>query len=171
MANIPRYTYSDYKNWSEDWELINGYPYSMLPSNTMTHQMVAGNIYMQLELCIANTNNKNLMVIHSTDWLVDNSNVVRPDLMIIYNINKEQDYPTATPRLIVEVLSPSTRNKDRNEKFQLYESNGVPYYIIIDADNNAIEIFELMDNIYKTNNAIAAFVLTPNCTIQNNVSL
>ncbi len=26
LSNFPRYTYNDYKNWKEDWELIDGYP-------------------------------------------------------------------------------------------------------------------------------------------------
>lgn len=29
---VPRYTYNDYKNWKEDWELVDGYPYQLLPS-------------------------------------------------------------------------------------------------------------------------------------------
>ncbi|MEO0059947.1 MAG: hypothetical protein RLZZ312_1594, partial [Bacteroidota bacterium] len=31
-ADFPRYTYNDYKNWKEDWELVAGYPLQMLPS-------------------------------------------------------------------------------------------------------------------------------------------
>jgi Uma2 family endonuclease len=46
--------------------------------------------------------------------------------MIICDTVTSENFATATPRLIVEVLVPSTRNKDRNEKFQLYESIGVP---------------------------------------------
>jgi hypothetical protein len=35
--DFPRYTYNDYKNWKEDWELIDGYPINLLPSATMSH--------------------------------------------------------------------------------------------------------------------------------------
>jgi hypothetical protein len=38
MNLVPRYTYSDYQQWKEDWELISGYPYSLLPSATIKHQ-------------------------------------------------------------------------------------------------------------------------------------
>ena len=34
----PRYTFDDYKNWSDEWELIDGYPYSLMPSAKRNHQ-------------------------------------------------------------------------------------------------------------------------------------
>lgn len=35
--NFPRYTYNDYKNWKENWELIDGYPLQLLPSGSFNH--------------------------------------------------------------------------------------------------------------------------------------
>ncbi|TKK70888.1 hypothetical protein FC093_04120 [Ilyomonas limi] len=37
---IPRYTYADYAQWKEDWELIKGYPYQLLPSARWQHNSV-----------------------------------------------------------------------------------------------------------------------------------
>lgn len=37
---VPRYTYSDYAQWKEDWELIGGYPYQLLPSAKWQHNNI-----------------------------------------------------------------------------------------------------------------------------------
>jgi Uma2 family endonuclease len=55
-----------------------------------------------------------------------------------------------TPDLIVEVLSESTAKKDYNEKFNLYEENGVKEYWIADPANKSIEIFSLIDEKYES---------------------
>ena len=45
----------------------------------------------------------------------------------------------ATPDLIVEILSPSTRRLDRKIKRRLFERFGVPEYWIVDLDARAVE--------------------------------
>ena len=49
------------------------------------------------------------------------------------------------PQLIVEVLSPSTENRDRGVKFKDYQANGVQEYWIVDADTNVLEQYLLQD--------------------------
>jgi Uma2 family endonuclease len=51
--------------------------------------------------------------------------------------------------LVVEILSPSTSLKDRREKFEIYQNQGVKYYLIIDPAFNKVEIFELISNSYQ----------------------
>ena len=46
----------------------------------------------------------------------------------------KNDYLTFPPNLILEISSPSTRMKDRNTKYNLYEMCGVKYYIIADPE-------------------------------------
>ena len=36
--------------------------------------------------------------------------------------------------------------KDRNSKFYIYQSQRIPYYLIIDAAENEIEIYYLKDD-------------------------
>ncbi len=43
----------------------------------------------------------------------------------------------------MEILSPLTCKRDLNEKFLLYEKNGVREYWIIDPGNHYIEVFHL----------------------------
>ena len=57
------------------------------------------------------------------------------------------DFPAA---LVIEILSPSTAMKDRNNKFYIYQSQKIPYYIINDVDKIEIEIYQLKeDGKYK----------------------
>jgi Uma2 family endonuclease len=59
--------------------------------------------------------------------------------------------------------------KDRNNKFFIYELEGIPYYIIVDMDNPDVEIYHLKDDKYfKETFSLSssfAFNLAKNCTI------
>lgn len=37
LEDIPRYTYKDYTNWKDRWELIGGIAYSMSPMPMIKH--------------------------------------------------------------------------------------------------------------------------------------
>ncbi len=58
---------------------------------------------------------------------------------------KYLDFP---PALVVEILSPATALKDRHSKFDIYESQRIPYYLIVSPDTEEVEIFSLVDNSY-----------------------
>ena len=74
------------------------------------------------------------------DLQFDEFNVVQPDIVIVMNVNRIVT-PTkikGVPELVVEILSPSTRDRDLQLKKQLYEQNGVAEYWIVDADNQNV---------------------------------
>jgi Uma2 family endonuclease len=73
------------------------------------------------------------------------------------------DFLHFPPSLILEVTSHSTRLRDRNTKFTLYEMYGIKYYLIADCDTKKVDIFELIDNKYKQTDA-REFKLTSNCS-------
>ncbi|MCA9012129.1 MAG: Uma2 family endonuclease [Planctomycetaceae bacterium] len=47
------------------------------------------------------------------------------------------------PELVVEMLSPSTRERDQQLKRELYEQNRVPEYWTVDADNQLLSCYRL----------------------------
>lgn len=71
--------------------------------------------------------------------------LLQPGAVVIYkHISKPfLDFPAT---IVVEVRSPSTAIKDRNNKFYIYPSQKISYYLIIDADKNEIEIYHLKDD-------------------------
>jgi hypothetical protein len=54
--DFPRYTYNDYKNWKEDWELIDGYPMQFLPSAALKHNLIQGNFFYQSKISLKKIN-------------------------------------------------------------------------------------------------------------------
>ena len=129
--NFPRYTYFDYINWKEDWELIDGYPMQFLPSATFSHNKVQGNLYFQGKLSLSkNDENCNCEIVSELDWKIAIDTVVRPDLMVVCQ-EITTDYLETTPVLIVEVVSKSSVNRDRVIKFDLYREQGVNFYLIV----------------------------------------
>jgi len=85
LAYQEYYTFEDYQHWAGDWELIEGMPYAMAPSPSVTHQTVSVNVVSQIKL---NTNNQKdncvgCHVLMETDWQISNDTVVRPDVMVV----------------------------------------------------------------------------------------
>jgi Uma2 family endonuclease len=68
-----------------------------------------------------------------------------PDISIYYNglTHSEFDDETAIlPTVIIEILSPSTKNYDRGKKFNLYKDiPSLKEYIMIDSESVSVEAF------------------------------
>lgn len=60
----------------------------------------------------------------------------------------EKKFLDFTPVLVAEILSPSTALRDRHTKYELYEQQVVKYYLIIDADNTEVEVYQLIEEKY-----------------------
>jgi Uma2 family endonuclease len=140
---LPHYTYEDYKNWEGDWELIKGIPYAMAPSPFKKHQIVSlkivNQIYEQLKDCP-----KNCQVLYEIDWIISEDTVVRPDILVVCD-DESEDFVRKTPSLIFEVVSKSTLFKDENLKFELYEREGVSYYILVYPEKEWLKIYKQID--------------------------
>ena len=53
------------------------------------------------------------------------------------------------PDLVVEILSPSTRRRDRGIKMRRYAAAGVPHYWIVDPRRQALEAYQLAEQGYE----------------------
>lgn len=143
------YTVADWKNWQDNWELINGFPYCMSPSPTVHHQSINGNIIFQLLSKLQSC--KKCKAYLPIDWIINEDTVVQPDVLVVCKeiTTKNLTFP---PILIFEILSPSTAKKDKTVKFDLYQEQGVKYYCMVDAETKAIELFLLVDGKYEKQN-------------------
>ena len=165
---LPHYTYEEYCQWEGRWELIEGIPYAMSPAPAPRHQWVSSNIKAELRNAIKKSGCKNCKVYDFIDIKVAEDTILQPDAVVVCKeISKPfLDFPAA---LVVEILSPSTAMKDRNNKFYIYQSQQIPYYIIIDVDKNEIEIYHLdKDAKYQLEKIESSkeytFNLETNCT-------
>lgn len=79
----------------------------------------------------------------------ENTLFTYPDISIVCGelINIEEDEDTVIrPTVLIEILSPSTKNYDRGEKFRLYRDiPSLKEYIMIDCKSINIEAFRIND--------------------------
>ncbi len=162
---VPLYTYADYEQWEGNWELINGHPHAISPSPLRKHQVISKKFIVAFDELLESDNScKDCSVYFELDWIVSNDTIVRPDVMIVCGEFKD-DFLKFPPTLVVEILSKATSLKDRHVKHQLYEAQGVKFYILVNPDTQATEIFELVNGEYVQNNTISRFALHGNCEL------
>ncbi|MDD3060526.1 MAG: Uma2 family endonuclease [Sulfurimonas sp.] len=147
LEDLPHYTYDDYKDWEgNDWEIIYGQAYCMSPTPMIEHQSVSVNIAWQLKNLFENC--EKCKVLLPIDWKISDDTVVQPDNSVICHEPQHEAYITKAPKIIFEILSKSTAKKDKGLKFNLYEAEGVSYYIIVDTKEKIAKVYELKDGKY-----------------------
>jgi len=97
-------------------------------------------------------------------YIPDNTLYAYPDISIfcgdIKRLDSDKEYAIG-PTVLIEILSPSTKDYDRGGKFKLYrEIPTLKEYILVDSENISVEIFRLNQSghweleEYKTMEAI-----------------
>jgi Uma2 family endonuclease len=85
------------------------------------------------------------------DMVLTALSVTQPDVVFISNerlgIIKERLMGAAD--LVVEVLSPGSRQRDRINKRDLYEQHGVREYWLIDPEAKTVEVLHLESGTYQ----------------------
>jgi Uma2 family endonuclease len=142
------YTIEDYQQWEGDWELIYGYPYAMAPSPMFTHQniniKIVRQLSEQLEHCVK------CQPAFEIDWEVNSDTIVRPDTLVI--CYEPDEKITKKPELIFEIVSDSTVKRDETLKFELYQNEGVSYYVIVYPKKNIAKLYKLKEGRYIKEN-------------------
>lgn len=77
-----------------------------------------------------------------------------PDILFVSNANLQrlkETYLDGAADLVVEVISPESRARDRGEKFYEYEEAGVREYWLVDPERKQAEFYQLAeDGVYRT---------------------
>lgn len=146
-----RFTYDDYQTLPESmaghYELLDG-DIVMVPSPTIAHQRISRNLEF---LLLTHVRSARLGVVLDAPVDVvlgegDEREVVEPDILFVgaqrRHIITDKEVVGA-PDLVVEVLSPGTRSRDRGYKRALYGRYGVREYWIVDPDTATIEICQI----------------------------
>jgi Uma2 family endonuclease len=167
----PNYRIEDYLLWEGDWELWDGIPVAMSPAPNFFHQAIAGNLFYQLKKALHNEPCPDECVaVYESDWHVDATTIVRPDLMVVCEKPSGQ-WLEKPPEFAAEILSPSTRQKDLVAKRELYAANGVPFYLILDPEDRSALLLSLdPDGIYRELAPEEAFEIHPGCVLQLDVA-
>jgi Uma2 family endonuclease len=130
----------------------------MTPSPFGRHQKVA----MRLATTLQNAIDKvdcEAVVLAEIDWIVSDDTVVRPDVLVLCG-DAPSGHVENPPTIVAELLSPSTEKRDRTAKFDLYQDEGVQYYLMLDPERNVIHLYELgADGVYQQHESGSEIVL------------
>ncbi|WP_448529710.1 Uma2 family endonuclease [Raineya sp.] len=129
----------------------------MPPAPNTEHQFISRDLSVELHLFVKK-NQKGQVAVAPFDVILDENNVVQPDIVFIANENLKYLSKRGfegVPDLLVEIISPSTYYRDNNEKKELYEQFGVKEYWIVEPANKVIEIFTLQNSKYILHQFVA----------------
>jgi Uma2 family endonuclease len=141
-----KFTYSDYVLLPEQdrRELIYG-DFYVVPAPNIRHQVIIRNLAPPLHDHVRE-NGLGEVLWAPVDVVLSEESVVQPDILFVsgarYEIITEANIQGA-PDLVVEVLSPSTADRDRRLKLSLYARFGVREYWIVDPEEESIQVLEL----------------------------
>ena len=150
------YTYKDYAAIDDDnrYELIDGVLYLMSAPSYM-HQKISGSLFNQLYNFLKG---KPCEVLHPPFDVCmfglgdEDKNVFQPDLLVICDKSKLSDGKrcNGAPDMVIEIISPSSVNRDTLVKFNKYLQAGVREYWVIDPDDKKAHVHILDDDKYIT---------------------
>ena len=143
---IKKFTYEDYLNAPEDerYELLDG-ELVMAPAPGELHQSVSIRLGSKL-FQFVNENRLGKVYPAPFDVVLSDTDVVQPDLIFVSNARAHIITPAniqGGPDLVVEILSPSTAERDKTFKRALYAEHGVREYWMVDTDAKTITVLLL----------------------------
>ena len=145
------WNYDDYCHLPDDgvqYEVIEGVPY-LMPAPLVRHQLAGTHLATDLAMHLRPTRAGVVLTAPIDVLLADDATPVQPDVLVVLkdrlSIVKDK-FVEGAPDLVVEVLSPSNKTRDRVLKFRLYQKHGVKEYWLVDREMRTIEIFVLRES-------------------------
>ena len=147
-----KYTYEDYMRTPDDvrYELLDG-EFILSPAPRTAHQRTSREIFVPLFTFVKE---KELGEVFDApfDVVLDNFNVVQPDILFVSNerahIVTDLNIQGA-PDLVIEILSPSTAQRDRTQKRDLYAQHNVKEYWQSNTDTKSVQVLTLENGVYR----------------------
>ena len=129
---VPKITWQEYLEGEQDSEVKNEYRFGIVTAmvgGTFNHALIKSNIeatLRNLEGCVTVSSDVKVETLKENIYYY-------PDVMVICGDKTGRDeYTVDNPFLIVEVLSKSTKDKDRGEKFEDYRRiASLKHYIVV----------------------------------------
>ncbi len=144
-------TYADYCRTPDDerYELWDG-ELIVAPAPNSAHQIVDAKLGWRLAQFVEE---RGLGQVFSApyDVVLSETDVVQPDLLFVSNERVyiiTPDNVRGAPDLVVEILSPSTAERDRTFKRALYARYGVSEYWLVDPDARTVTVLRLDDGAF-----------------------
>src|SRR5579863_2851325 len=138
--NIEEYFELEENSPDTRYEYLDGYVY-MMSGGSANHAMISGNIYAALRSLLRGSPCR----VYNSDMKVrvSEKRYFHPDVTVTCDARDRGTTDLIqSPRLVVEVLSPSTETRDRGRKLQSYLAlPSVEAYLLVDSRTIRVEIY------------------------------
>jgi len=133
----PKFTRRDYERLPEGFpcQLVEG-ELVKEPSPIYRHQRVISRLFEALLVAVG----AERVVTSPIDLFVDDYNVLQPDVAVFATPLSRTIRHIPVPAVVIEVLSPSTASRDRDQKTRIYLGAGVAEVWLIDPVTGAIDV-------------------------------
>ncbi len=152
-----RYSYADYLTWVFDdrVELFKGWVKRMSPAPNMRHQRISRNLslrignYLEQKSCSLFYAPFDVRLIGTLKpkGVKDPASiytVVQPDICVICDQAKlDEKGCMGAPDWIIEIVSPGNTKREIDDKFEIYQENGVREYWIVQPTDETVTVFDL----------------------------
>ncbi|MGN6184163.1 MAG: Uma2 family endonuclease [Thermoanaerobaculia bacterium] len=152
-ATTTRLTYDDYCQLPDDgkrYEIIDGELY-VNPAPARKHQIIAGNLHGYIWQYTKHVRS-GTVYIAPFDVILSEHEVVQPDVLFLTSEHMERVHEhglDGAPDLVIEILSPSSRDRDLLLKRKRYAHFGVQEYWIVDPDAESVAVYRLDRGLLK----------------------
>lgn len=141
-----RLTYEDFLLFPDDdglrHEIIDGEHYVTAAPN-LRHQELVARLHLTIGTFVEDRPERGRVFLSPFDVVFSFHDIVEPDLVFVapdqFDILTDKNIQ-GTPALVVEILSPSTRRRDREIKRRLYDRAGVREYWLVDPEQDVVTI-------------------------------
>lgn len=158
-----QYSYADYLTWMFDdrVELFKGWVQKMSPAPNMSHQRISWNVsaaiaqFIKDKPCSAFSAPFDVRLIGKAKSRKAKEassiyTVVQPDICVICDRSKlDERGCIGAPDWIIEIVSPGNTKSEIDDKFEIYQENGVKEYWIIQPTDETVTVFDLVNNKYQ----------------------
>ena len=152
QRRVAKFTYEDYMCTPDDkiYELLDG-ELIQIPTPPTAHQGTRRDIGIPLYVFVRESGLGEIFFVR-LDVVLSDLDVVQPDILFVCkdrsHIITEVNIRGA-PDLVIEILSPSTAQRDRTLKRTLYARHGVREYWLADTDAKNVLVLTLEDGDYE----------------------
>jgi Uma2 family endonuclease len=151
MRTKPKMTVKDYMALPQEHgvELIEG-EFVMSPTPEIRHQRLVFNLCAASKAYVDRTR-RGEFIVSPMDVILSEEIVLQPDLLFVSPERSHivRDRVFGAPDLVIEILSPSTTDRDRFVKRGIYARFGVREYWIIDGAARTVEVLTLKDGRFE----------------------
>lgn len=143
-------TYDDYVALPDDgqrYEIVNGELF-VTPATSIRHQEIITKLLVLVGSYVSK-HRLGVLLTAPTDVVLSMIDTVQPDVLFVSESRLKlvaTNNVVAIPDLIIEVVSPSSAQRDRGEKWKLYQKYELPEHWVVDPDSKTIDFFSYFDN-------------------------